>query len=410
MKMNKIILFVIMMMTPILMFAKEVKNNKLDGGGNARYKIHTTPATKKIVVRGGAKRLYRFSCGVACVKYEKGWFVVDKQGNKVFDFPEGFLPVGAGFGYREDENVEFSNDRMLLSKDIKYGSKNLVIIDKKGTIIKDLGIVERAYPFVDGIGRIMVSNGYGKKSGTYYINTNGDKIITNTPVTEIYHLSDGLRCYQDPSTKKWGFIDANCNIVIPAKYKDVGRFYNGLAYAKNNEGLWGYINKSGEWAIQPQYTNEVGTFKGPYARVYDKTGCSYYIDKKGNIVWKNPNPKEIECQEYLPEGYALWSIPVDNASSHQLAIVNSSFTSECIIADGYACYYEVLTSNSRWFQLNGGRCQLFDWKGNLLLDFNTDHKKVDVFSEDVCSSKGMDKDFYFNDKGEIIVIFEDTLF
>ena len=411
MKQKKLLLLVMILISTVAYSqnSKSAASGKKDG--SPKYQLHTTSATKKIVVSGGAKRLFRFSCGVACVEHQNGWFVIDKQGNKLFDLPQGYRPVGAD--YDGENNVKFSNDRLMIYKKIDYTYGNVVIIDKRGAIVKDLGKVVQIWPFVDGVGRIVVRNGF--RSEASYINTNGQKIAANTPNSKVYNLRDGLRCYEDPQTKKWGFTDANCNIVIPAKFQDVGSFQKGLAQAKNSDGLWGYINKSGAWAIQPQYSRPVGAFRGPYALVYDKSGCSYYLNQSGKLVWQNPNPRYTKCDEFRPEGYAVWIMYSDSVASAYapMAIVNSSFNRIGTIdrrvydvdANGH-----VAVSTAQWFQWQGpfNGNKLFDWQGNLLLDFDGS----DIFSEGICTTWQNRKanSFYFNDRGEIIVTFEDTKF
>ena len=329
----------------------------------------------------------------------------------MFDLPEGYHPAGSD--YEAETNVKFSNDRLLILKSEGYSNVSVRIIDKRGTIVKDLGKLAGAYPMIDGVARIVEKVGF--RNQVSYINSNGQKIAPNTPSAKIYNLSDGMRCYQDPQTKKWGFTDTNCNIVIPAKFRDVGAFKNGLAQAQNTDGLWGYINKSGAWTIQPQYSMPVGGFRGPYSLVYDKSGCSYYMDKSGKMVWQNPNPRQTKCKEFRPEGYAVWIMYSDDVAPAYapMAIVNTSFSQVATIdrkvikvdANG-----EVVASTAQWFQWQEGQdgSSLFNWQGNLLLQFNGS----DVFSEGFCSSwlDRRSNNFYFNDKGEIIVKFEDTQF
>lgn len=116
--------------------------------GKPKYELHTTAATKTITVRGGVEKLFRFSCGVACVKHKKGWFVIDKQGNKLFDLPQGYHPAGSD--YDAETNVKFSNDRLLILKSEGYYNVNARIIDKRGATVKDLGKLAGAIPLIDG--------------------------------------------------------------------------------------------------------------------------------------------------------------------------------------------------------------------------------------------------------------------
>ena len=53
-----------------------------------------------------------------------------------------------------------------------------------------------------------------------------------------------------------GFIDKSGAVVIPLEYESVQEtFQDGLVGAQpNNSALWGYLDKTGEWAISPQFT------------------------------------------------------------------------------------------------------------------------------------------------------------
>ena len=146
--------------------------------GKPKYELHTTAATKTITVRGGVEKLFRFSCGVACVKHKKGWFVIDKQGNKLFDLPQGYHPAGSD--YDAETNVKFSNDRLLILKSEGYYNVNARIIDKRGATVKDLGKLAGAYPMIDGVARIVEKVGFREKVS--YINSNGQKIAAHWEV------------------------------------------------------------------------------------------------------------------------------------------------------------------------------------------------------------------------------------
>lgn len=58
-------------------------------------------------------------------------------------------------------------------------------------------------------------------------------------------FSDGLAAVQS-SSGRWGFINQNQVVVIPAKYDDAKEFKDGKAAVKLN-GRWGFINKRGQW-------------------------------------------------------------------------------------------------------------------------------------------------------------------
>lgn len=377
--------------------------------GKAKYQLHTTGATKTIVIRGGASRLFQFSCGVAVVEHRNGWFVIDKQGNKLFDLPEDYHPVGDS----DPKNARFYNDRLFICKSVNYSGVDVKIINKQGNIVKELGMAQEIYAPVDGIARMAVRNGF--RTQFYYINMNGEKVGLQTPVSEVYSLVEGVRCFKDPDTDKWGYCDANMNIVVPAKLRDAGAMHRGLAQAQNSDGLWGFVNKSGAWAIQPQFSIPPGAFKGPYARVYDRQGVTYFMDQNGKFAWKNPNPQDTKCHEYLPEGYCIWTMYNDSIAPAYapIHIVDASFNKVGVIDRRVIDMDpsgEAVSSNAQWFQWyqHYETNMLFDWKGNLLLKFDGNG----VFSDGICSAyiDNIGNLFYFNEKGEIIVKFEDTQF
>jgi len=81
---------------------------------------------------------------------------------------------------------------------------------------------------------------------------------------------------------KWGFIDEQGNIVLPAKYLDANDFKEGLALVSAKKYLYGYIDQSGKIIIPMMYTS-CSNFENGMARVKldGKTGC---IDKTGKEV------------------------------------------------------------------------------------------------------------------------------
>lgn len=379
--------------------SQQASATNAQNGNKARYQIHETANTKKMIIREGASQLCPFSCGVALVNPRHGeWFVIDKQGNKLFELPKGYSPRGE----------EYDNDRLMITSSTDLMSDWYVrIIDTKGQTIKDLGKVKSATAIIDGVARITAYEKREKK--TYYVNQNGEVLSRTLPASKLFHLSDGLRVFGHDtglSTQgPWGFCDAKCNIVIPAKFEDVGAFHNGLAQAQNDDGLWGFIDKTGAWAIQPQFSKGAGAFKGPYSLVYDKSGCAYFMNQQGEFVWKDTNPNEgKEIREFMSTGYAIWSLEGWNKSY----LIDSSFKKHALISTEMAFSNgEVVNYNNQYFQWKwnnlGHINRIIDWNGNVLLEFEGDT----IMEEGICSYKD---EYYFNDKGEIIIKFEDTQF
>ena len=378
------------------------------GNKTPRYKIHSTAATKTIVINGGVTYLGNFCEGMACVSGKNGWFVINKQGEKLFDFPEGFIPAQSKDGVvSNDYPVKFRNGRLMIKYPKSLSNCDAAIMDNQGKIIKSFPKVHSASPFsIDGgIATIEVDGRIGWDA--WHVDRNGNILSKNLPADKpvlqsfrtVYWLNDGRRAFYDNQKRAWGFCDDKCNIVIPAQYKDAGCFYNGLAQAKDMSGQWGYIDTSGKFVIGPMYTKTPGAFYSKYAKVLDKENTQYFINQKGEIVYKEPNPgKGDKLFEFWENGYSVWWL------DRKAYIVNTTFqkVAQCELNNIGWC----LTYGDDWFvwgcpQSSEGY-KLYDLQGNLLIEYDSRA----LFSEGMCSQKN----FYFNDKGEIIVKFEDTKF
>lgn len=145
-----------------------------------------------------------------------------------------------------------------------------------------------AYDFVNGIGQIDIDN-----VSVMYVDVNGRCIAkgVNTALDQkIFVLSEGLLAVCDPKTQKYGFVDKKGKWIIKPKFFNVNDFSDGLAAVWENADMhvdtgsdcgtavlhskWGYIDKTGQYVIQPKYY-EVSNFNNGLAWSDDKI-----IDKK----------------------------------------------------------------------------------------------------------------------------------
>jgi len=67
----------------------------------------------------------------------------------------------------------------------------------------------------------------------------------------------------------WGYLDPDGKWVIPAKYERAGVFRKGLAAVKEPGGKWGYLKPDGSWAIEPRFT-QARAFTDGLAAVSEK--------------------------------------------------------------------------------------------------------------------------------------------
>lgn len=129
---------------------------------------------------------------------------------------------------------------------------------------------------------------YGKKLGYYWSD--------GTPFVEpkwksVREFSEG-RGAVAKSENKWGFVDSTgVEVVVPQYYK-CGDFHSGLAAVKTTKdsGGWGYIDLNGNMIIQPQFRT-ADDFAGELAAVSTENGLYGIINKKGEWFLKPQSHK-----------------------------------------------------------------------------------------------------------------------
>src|ERR1700734_1722294 len=84
---------------------------------------------------------------------------------------------------------------------------------------------------------------------------------------------------------KYGFDDAQGNVVIKPQFQQVRPFQDGLAAIEQN-GRWGYVDLNGQVVIPPSY-DTADDFSGGLAAV-SKNSQYYFIDATGKVAIAGP--------------------------------------------------------------------------------------------------------------------------
>ncbi|WP_405374373.1 WG repeat-containing protein, partial [Pseudobutyrivibrio sp.] len=87
-----------------------------------------------------------------------------------------------------------------------------------------------------------------------------------------------------------GFINKKGEWVIEPQYYFADIFNNGYAAARNAKGLFGLIDEKGEWVIEPQYNS-----------IYYGFDCSYFradIDDDDNYIYINIKNEPLNDKTY----------------------------------------------------------------------------------------------------------------
>jgi hypothetical protein len=193
-----------------------------------------------------------------------GQYYINKGGEMVLG------PYTGGYG--EDSGCyDFNEGLAVIGCFYYYG-----YIDKQGEIVAE-GF-ESAGRFSEGLAPVRLEPKYG------YIDCNG-AIIVNPQYDEAYNFSDGLGRVRIGD--RYGFVDASGKVAIEAKFEYVDDFHDGLARAEfmdyenpdlsrwemlelycAREHPWGFVDKSGQVAIEPVYEWAID-FSDGYAWVMD---------------------------------------------------------------------------------------------------------------------------------------------
>lgn len=100
----------------------------------------------------------------------------------------------------------------------------------------------------------------------------------------IYFFHDGLITLRHPLTQKFSYFDRNLKPAFAGEFRNADPFFEGLAAVQNDNGLWGFIDKTGQEVIPFIYTKKPWPFHSGLARVENKEGSVGFIDKKGELV------------------------------------------------------------------------------------------------------------------------------
>lgn len=103
-------------------------------------------------------------------------------------------------------------------------------------------------------------------------------------INDFFPISEGLIKFYHPSTKKYGFISQEKEMVIEPKYNDASNFSEGLAFVQDDYGNWGAIDKNGKTIIDFNFSNKPFDFKNGLAKVQGKNWKFGFINLQGEVV------------------------------------------------------------------------------------------------------------------------------
>jgi hypothetical protein len=195
-------------------------------------------------------------------EFNHGYAEVEIWNNTTELYDNGYIDKAGKFT-EADDNITFNLSEGIkrFKSDKKFGFKEF----PSGNIVVD-AIYKYASLFSNELAKVQL----GEKVG--FINKNGEFVLSvKFAFDSISSFSDGFACAKQSGL--YGYIDKSGNWKIQPQFIEAMNFENGIAAAKT-DSLWGYINKTGNWIIEPQFI-DANYFSDGIAPVRVKRGAGF---------------------------------------------------------------------------------------------------------------------------------------
>ncbi|XZE56961.1 WG repeat-containing protein [Planctomycetaceae bacterium SH139] len=266
--------------------------------------------TGNIVIPPSYEQVYPFSDGLAAVQIAGRWGFINGQNQIVISpqyiqvglFSDGLAPVklyrfNDRWGFIDTAGNMVIQPRFDYTESFHDGIARVGMVSPKGlllSMIADIG-PELSYHYIDSNGKEVskpppehYATGEPKelipfRSGELvgYVNAKGDVVIE--PQFKIgQKFSDGLAGVRQD--RLLGYINREGEFVIPPTFQYGNEFSEGLAGVQLDGNKWGFIDKNGKVAIPAAYDWIYRGFRQGIAKV-TVAGRIGYVNKNGEWVW-----------------------------------------------------------------------------------------------------------------------------
>ncbi len=138
----------------------------------------------------------------------------------------------------------------------------------------------------------MVSGEYGSGGSQITVDTNYEPEIaySDNSFLDISLLSEGKLAAQDAASGLWGYIDKLGNWVIEPQYYNAMPFYEGKAAVKNANGMYIFIDETGAQAFDGEYSRIEGVWDNTVPpKAYSRYKYQYGFSDGKAIVTESIN-------------------------------------------------------------------------------------------------------------------------
>ena len=215
-------------------------------------------------INGTMKIQHKFS---EAYSFVKGMAKVQIEDKQAFIDVYGSYMVPPGY-----DNISFFSDTLLIFEDEDY-----LGLMQKNCAVTHVAAYEEIGPLQNGRALMVQEDFIG------YLDVTGK--IAIPPKFEIYpnYLSKATfkgNCAIVMLKGKYGIIDKNGKLVVPAVYTNLGEISALVAFSKGK--LWGFIDLSGKEVIKPTYDYAESFVNGQ--AIVEKQGLQGVITSKGEEI------------------------------------------------------------------------------------------------------------------------------
>jgi len=224
--------------------------------------------TKKIVIECKYDEVFPFHEGVAFVKHNNSYAMINSEGKAITAFEFEILDLSIDLDAEVENPYEFINGYAIV-KQGKFG-----VVDKTGHFVIS-PIYDCIEPFKEGLAAVCKNYKWG------FINEKGKEVVP-VQYDEVKSFNEGYAAVR--IQQRWGFIDKSGREVINLfkydNFKGEG-FNEGLAAVSKN-GKYGFIDKMDFTVIPFNYDWAYNFHEGlATVKIKRKQGA---IDQKGNLI------------------------------------------------------------------------------------------------------------------------------
>jgi hypothetical protein len=171
---------------------------------------------------------------------------------------------------------------------------------------------EDAEPFSGGYARVVID-------GQPAVIDSTGAVTLRPDVLDLRSLSEGLDAASPPDSDLWGYVDTTGTFAVEPQYDRAFDFSNGRAVVEKNDSF-GYIDRTGTFVIEPQFdgARRSGNDRAPVLTGGFVDGSWGYISRSGGMVI------EPQYEEALPFSENRAAVNVSDGMSDEYGFTNPS--------------------------------------------------------------------------------------